>query len=145
MNKKTYNTPLPCHQLTDQIIAAFYRVLRTIGRRRGIPEGAFRDRLAAVLRAEGLWVETKKIIPMREKGQNLTNLRVDLVVEELVVVELKNVEHLTQKHLDKGTLYLDYGGYPAGLILNYGGEDPLPKRIAVPARYHKEPKPCPGS
>ena len=40
----------------------------------------------------------------------------------------------------EGTLYLDYGGYSVGLILNYGGDTPLPKRIPQPRHYHKEPK-----
>ena len=145
MSNKTYDTPLPCGQITDQVIAAFYRVIQTIGARRGVPEHAFRDRLAAVLRADGFLVEVEKQIIMKEVDQSLSDLSADLIVEELVVVELKNVEKLTKKHLAQGTLYLDYGGYPAGLILNYGGDTPMPKRNPRPQHYHKEPKKCPGS
>ena len=143
--KKTYNTPLPCHELTDKIIRAYYQVLNEFTHIKGVPESAFREYLATVLRGDGLFVETEKIIPMIKNGRSLARLRTSLVVERLVVVELKNLERVTKKHFDQGTLYLDYGGYPAGLILNYGVKNSKPQRIPPPAHYHREVKKCPGS
>ena len=145
MNKKTYNTPLPCHQLTDEIIAVFYNLINRHDHRRGIPEGAFCNMFATALRADNLFVEVEKTIPMRDQGRKITTLRADLVIERLVVIELKNVERISRKDLDQGTLYLAHGGYPAGLILNYGMEKPIPKRIPLPKHYHKECRKCPGS
>lgn len=142
--KKTYNT-LPCHGLTDRIIKAYYQVLNEVTHIKGVPDAAFREYLATVLRADGLHVESEKTILMTKDRKVIGHLRASLVVERLVVVELKNLERVTKKHLDQGTLYMDYGGYPAGLILNYGVKDPKPQRIPLPGKYHKEPKQCPGS
>jgi GxxExxY protein len=142
MKRKQYATPLPYADLTHEIIAAYYHVMDSLGARRGVPEHAFRDHLAADLRARGMSVETEKVIQMKANGQTLAELRIDIVVNGLIVIELKNVCQISSKNEDQATLYLDYGGYPAGLILNYGGKATCPQRIPLPKRYHKEPRRC---
>jgi len=136
----TYNTPLPCHQLTDTIIGIYYSVLSTFSAPGGVPERAFRDVFAQRLKQAHLKVEVEKTIHLHTSA-----LRADLVVEDLVVIEIKNVRQLSDKHMQQGTTYMEYGGYPVGLIFNYGQPDIRPKRLPRPAHYHKEPKKCPGS
>ena len=136
----TYNTLLPCHELTDTIIGIYYSVLSTFSAPRGVRETVFRDIFVARLKKARLKVEVEKPIPVHN-----SILRADIVVEDLVIVELKNVAHLSDRHLQQGTTYMEYGGYPVGLIFNYGQPDVPPRRLPRPARYHKEPKKCPGS
>jgi len=137
----TYNTPLPCHELTDTIIGIYYSVLSTFSAPGGVPEKVFRDAFVQRLKKSRLKVEVEKKIDVHN-----SILRADLVVEDLVVIELKNVRQPSDKHMQQGTTYMEYGGYPVGLIFNYGDRDaPDPKRLPRPARYHKEPKKCPGS
>jgi len=136
----TYTTPLPCHELTDTIIGIYYSVLSTFSAPGGVPERAFRDVFAQRLKQAHLKVEVEKTIHL-----HTSILRADLVVEYLVVVELKKVARLRKEHMEQGTTYMEYGGYPVGLIFNYGQPDIRPKRLPRPSRYRKEPKKCPGS
>lgn len=137
----TYTTPLPCHELTDTIIGIYYSVLSTFSAPRGVHETVFRDAFAQRLKQARLKVEVEKQIDV-----HTSKVRADLVVEDLVVIEIKNVKTLSDKHMEQGTTYMEYGGYPVGLIFNYGDrEDPGPRRLPRPSRYRKEPKKCPGS
>lgn len=141
----TYNTPLPFHELTNKIIGIYYSVLSSFSAPQGIPENIFRDKFALALQRAGFKTETEKDIPMHDQEVRLGALRADIVVNGLVVIEIKNVGRLTKKQMEQGTNYMDYGGYPVGLIFNYGQPKAKPKRIKRPASYHKEPKKCPGS
>ena len=114
----TYNTPLPCHELTEAIIGIYYSVLSTFSAPGGVPEKVFRDAFAQRLKKSRLKVEVEKKIDVHNSA-----MRADLVVEDLVVIELKNVAHLSDRHLQQGTTYMEYGGYPVGLIFNYGHPD----------------------
>ena len=143
--KKTYNIPLPCHELTKKIIESFYKTLTEFDNSKGVPEAAFSKQLAINLRQKGMDVALNKMIPMIKNGIILTCMRPSMVVEGLIVIEIKNVQHITRKHKAQGTLYLDYGGYPAGLFLNYGVDKSHIERIPLPGKYHREVKQCPGS
>ncbi len=141
----THKFSLPCYELTDIIIGIYYSVLSSFNAPRGVPEKGFRDTFVMRLRAADLKAEPEKPIVMRDNGIYIQTLYADIVVEDLVVVEIKNVGHISEKHIEQGVNYMDHGGYPVGLIFNYGQPDALPRRLPRPARYHKEPKQCPDS
>lgn len=94
--KKTYNTPLPCHELTKKIIEGFYKTLTEFDNSKGVPEAAFSKQLAINLRQKGMDVALNKLIPMIKNGIILTRMRPSMVVEGLIVIEIKNVQHITK-------------------------------------------------
>ncbi len=57
---------------------------------------------------------------MLYKGVSVGQGRIDLLVEEKLVVELKVTSHIMDAHVAQVLTYLRAGGYPLGLILNFG-------------------------
>ena len=68
----------------------------------------------------GLHVETEVRLPINYKGAQLqSKLKVDLIVESLVIVELKAVDALCAIHSAQVITYLKLTGCPAGLLINF--------------------------
>lgn len=145
MKDKNTFEKLPCSVITEKIISAYYKTLDTLGTVRGTPERVFRNEIAARIRETGLRVDVDKVIEVRAQGKVIDTAMIDIVVEGLVVVCIKNVLKLTDLHSAEGTYHMEVGGYPAGLMLNYGNKDLKPKRLTPPRHYRKGPWPCPSS
>ena len=68
----------------------------------------------------GVEFATERIVPVMYKGVDLgASHRIDLVVEETVVVEVKSVEHLLRIHQAQVLTYLRLADCPAGLLINF--------------------------
>jgi len=86
----------------------------------GLLEGAYELCLAHVLRKRGLYVERQVPMPIIIDGVNLgTPYRLDLLVENCVVVELKSVEKILPIHEAQLISYLRLGNFHLGLLLNF--------------------------
>lgn len=142
MKDKDTLKKLPCSSITDVIISAYYKTLDTLGTVRGTPERVFRSEIAARIRETGLRVETDKVIEVRAHGKVIDTAMIDIVVDGLVVVCIKNVLKLTDLHFAEGTYHMEVDGYPAGLMLNYGDKERKPKRLVPPRHYRKGPWSC---
>ena len=138
MKERKTNIPLPCEKLTDRILDGYYKTLGSLGTPRGTPVKDFRLKLQDRLKRAGLRVVLGKRIPLRPAGQ----VMIDMLVEDLVVVCVCNVHTVTDLHLAKGTYQMECGGYPAGLLLNYGSQDCKPQRLPQPRHYRQGPWPC---
>ncbi len=94
-------------------------VLRALGP--GLLESAYRRVLADELADRGLRVDTERRIPVRYKGRCYdAAYRADLVLNDLVIVELKSVERLADIHKKQLLTYLKLSGLKLGLLLNFG-------------------------
>ncbi len=113
--------------ITKAIIAAFYRLYHS--HRRGYREREFAHALALELWRQGHRVRTEVPIYRRYRGRIVGTGKVDLVVDNRVAVEIKNVRHLSQKHERQLRAYLADGGWPVGLLLNYGADEPQVRRL----------------
>jgi GxxExxY protein len=72
------------------------------------------------LKTCGLHVETEVALPIVYKGAQLqSKLKIDLIVERLVIVELKAVDALCPVHEAQVITYLKLTGCPAGLLINF--------------------------
>ena len=72
------------------------------------------------LTANGLRFECERHVPIDYKGQRVRGaLKLDLLVEDCLVVELKAVEALHQVHSAQVLTYLRLTGFPAGLLMNF--------------------------
>jgi len=104
--------------ITDAIIGAAIAVHRELGP--GLLESAYEACLTHELTQQGLKVERQKPMPVTYKGLRLDcGYRLDMLVEEKVVVEVKSVKKFDAVHEAQLLSYLRLSGCKAGLILNF--------------------------
>lgn len=105
-------------RVTEGIIGAAIEVHRALGP--GLLESAYEACLAFELAERGLRVEQQKPLPVRYKSVQLEcGYRLDLVVEQLVVVEIKAVGKLAPVHQAQLLSYLKLSELPVGLLINF--------------------------
>ncbi len=86
----------------------------------GLLESAYQECLFYKLRKEGLKVEKEKPMPLVFEEVKLDcGYRIDLLVENKVVIELKSVEALNDVHLAQTLTYMKLGNYKLGLLMNF--------------------------
>ncbi len=104
--------------LTQRIIGCAIEVHRVLGP--GLLESIYRDSLVIELQLQHLRVEIDRPVHLDYKGIRLSGtLRLDVVVEGAVVLELKAVEAILPVHSAQVITYLKLTGYPAGLLMNF--------------------------
>lgn len=107
--------------LTEKIIAAAIEVHKCFGP--GLLESVYQQALPIELRAQGLRTASQVSVPLRYKGQPLaSSLRLDLLVEDVVVVEIKAVQGLEPIHRAQLLTYLRLSGMTTGLLINFNEE-----------------------
>jgi GxxExxY protein len=105
-------------EVSGKIVRAAIEVHRELGP--GLLESAYEACLAFELMNRGLRVERQKPIPVVYKGIRLDcGYRMDLLIEDSVVVELKAVEKLERIHTAIMITYLKLSGHSLGLIFNF--------------------------
>ncbi len=109
--------------LTEAIIAAAIEVHRILGP--GLLESIYEDALVVELRLRGIQVERQVAVDVDYKGQILKGMRVDLLVDDEVVVELKAVARYPETATAQVLSYLRFTRLKRGLLLNFG----LPRLI----------------
>ena len=106
------------NRLTHEIIGAAIEVHAAIGP--GLVESIYLACLQFELATRKIRFETHRAVPIRYKGFTLdATHRVDLIVEGVVVVELKSVEHVLAVHEAQLTTYLRMTNLPLGLLINF--------------------------
>ncbi len=111
--------------LTEQIIGAAMEVHRQLGP--GLMENVYQVCLAHELDLRGVSCQREKPLPIVYKGTQLDcGYRLDFLVEDKVVVELKAVEQLLPIHEAQLLTYLKISGCKVGLLINFNV--PLLKR-----------------
>lgn len=104
--------------LTDKIINAAIEVHRSLGP--GLLESAYQECLFFELKSKNLLVQKEIPCPVVYKDIKLNHgYRIDLLVENKVVIELKTVECFTDVHTAQVLTYLKLGEYPVGLLINF--------------------------
>jgi len=104
--------------LTEQILKAAFKVHTELGP--GLLESAYEECLYYELKQAGLIVEKQKVLPLIYYEVKLdAGYRIDLLVENTVVVEVKAVEALNDVHTAQVLTYLKLSGCKIGLLLNF--------------------------
>jgi GxxExxY protein len=105
-------------EVTDRIIAAAIKVHRTLGP--GLLESAYQTCLAREFEFSGIPFEREKPVVVQYRGVALEcGYRLDFVVEEKVIVELKALESLDPLHEAQLLTYLKLTGLKVGLLINF--------------------------
>ena len=106
------------NEISHKIIGCAIEVHKQLGP--GLLESAYQECLLYELRKAGLKVIKEKPMPIVYKEIKLDHgYRIDLLVENKVVVELKTVEYLTDVHTAQILTYMKLGNYKLGLLLNF--------------------------
>ena len=106
------------NELSNKIIGCAIEVHRQLGP--GLLESAYQECLLYELRKAGLRVEKEKPMPIIYKEVVLDHgYRIDILVEEKVVIEIKTVDVLIDVHTAQVLTYLRLGNYKLGLLLNF--------------------------
>lgn len=100
------------------IIGACIEVHKALGP--GLLESAYERCLCRELELRGVSYERQRALPVRYKGLDIDcSYRLDVVVEDSIIVEIKAVEQLTRVHQAQMLTYLRLSGLPTGLIINF--------------------------
>lgn len=106
------------NQISNRIIGCAIEVHKSLGP--GLLESAYKECLFYILRKDGLKVDKEKPMPLVFEEIKLDcGYRIDLLVENKVVIEIKSVEALNDVHLAQTLTYLKIGGYKLGLLINF--------------------------
>jgi len=118
-------------EITGAIIGAAIDVHRVLGP--GLLESAYEACLAFELTERGLQVARQKELPVIYRDVHLDcGYRIDLLVENVVVVELKAIDQLAPIHEAQLLSYLKLSGCPIGLLINFNVEflkDGIKRRV----------------
>lgn len=115
--------------LTEKIIGCAFTVLNGLGP--GFLEKVYENALAHVLRKAGLRVEQQTSLVVRYDGIVVGEFQPDLLVEGVVLVELKAVKALEDAHLAQCINYLKATGLKTCLLLNFGTARLGIKRVSL--------------
>ena len=112
------------NEITYEIRGAIYEVYKNLGP--GLLESVYEEALVYELEKRGLKVERQKPVPIIYKGVTLTtDLRLDLLVEESVIVELKSVEEMKKLFSKQLLTYLRLMNKKVGLLVNFNTDNIL--------------------
>ena len=129
--RKGYVRIMTINDITYEIRGAIYDVYKELGP--GLLESVYEEALCFELEKRGLKVERQVEVPIHYKGNELkTPLRLDLLVEDKVIVELKSVEEMKPVFAKQLLTYLRLMDKRIGVLVNFNTEDILKsmKRIA---------------
>jgi len=108
----------PQRELTEKIIAAAIEVHRVLGP--GLLEAVYQRALERELCDAGLAVRAQADVPVNYKGHALESvLRLDLLVDNAVIVEIKSVAQLDDLHRAQLLTYLRLAELQVGLLINF--------------------------
>jgi len=109
---------LNLNKITDAVIGAAIEVHRGLGP--GLLESAYQECLCKELNLRGIPFEREKPLRLEYKGLELEcGYRLDILVANSVVIEIKSVETLNPVHDAQLITYLKLGGWKIGLLINF--------------------------
>jgi len=113
--------------LTEKIIGAFFKVYNKLGY--GFSEKVYENALALELRKLGLRVEQQKPIVVYYDDQVVGEYFADIVVNGIVIIELKAVRKFLEAHEAQLLNYLKATTVEVGLLLNFGPKAEFKRKV----------------
>jgi GxxExxY protein len=129
-------------QLTEKIIASFYQVYNALGY--GFLEKVYHFALLHELRKRGMEVKTQAKIDVYYDGLLIGEYYADLLVENLILVELKAAEQLTSAHEAQLLNYLKATPIEVGLLFNFGPKPQFRRKVFETAQRFPVTHPTSG-
>ena len=116
-------------ELSYKIMKAIFEVHGSLGP--GFVESIYEKALIEEFQRQGFKVETQKVIPVIYKGKKIGTHRLDIVVENKIVIELKTVESFAPYHKRQLISYLKAGGYKLGILVNFSKSKVQYRRVVI--------------
>lgn len=133
MNDLNLDPGLPHHQLSSAILGSCFEIMNDLGV--GFLESVYKNALFFALRAKGLLVENEKPFEVYFRRQRVGLYKADIVVENLIVVEIKCCKNLLPEHQAQVINYLAASNLPVGLLVNFNKKRLEYKRLHHPTHY----------
>ncbi|WP_316634807.1 GxxExxY protein [uncultured Flavobacterium sp.] len=106
------------NEISNIIIGLAIEIHKKLGS--GLLENAYKECLFYKITQRGLLVEKEKTMPLIFEDVQLDcGYRIDLLVENKFIIEIKSVESLSVNHLAQTLTYLKLGNYKLGLLINF--------------------------
>ena len=114
-------------ELTNAIIKTFYEVYNELGY--GFLEKVYQNSMYLELKNKGYKVEAQKVISVYYKGIEVGEYYADLVVEDIIILELKAAECIVKDFENQIINYLRGTDCEVGLLLNFGKKPEFKRKI----------------
>lgn len=105
-------------EVTKQIIGTFYEVYNELGH--GFLESVYENSLAIALREQGFEVVQQVSIPVYFRGNKVGDFEADILVNQIVILELKAARTIDPSHIAQLLHYLKATQIEVGLLFNFG-------------------------
>ena len=116
-------------ETTDIILKNFYAVYKELGY--GFLQRVYQNAMFFALQEAGLKVEAQRRIKVFFRGREVGDYFADLIVNDVVIIELKAAVTLTQEHEMQLVNYLKATEIEVGLLLNFGKEPEFERKVWV--------------
>ena len=120
--------------ITEKILRAYYRVYNRLGY--GFLERVYENALFIACRDEGLDVRRQAKIDVYFEGQRVGNYQADMIIDNVVIVEIKAAETLCAEHEAQLINYLRATSCEVGLLLNFGKKPQYQRKLFTNDRKH---------
>jgi GxxExxY protein len=117
MQDEEKESHLPHFELTRTILGCCFEVMKEVGP--GFQERVYKNALLITMKQKGLQVEIEKPFEVGFRGKVIGRYSADLVVEKMVIVELKCCERIICEHQAQLFNYLKVSELPIGLLVNF--------------------------
>jgi len=114
-------------EITSKVINAFYKVYNTLGY--GFLEKVYENAMRIELMKMGIFVEQQKNIKVYYESEMVGDYFADLLINDLVIVELKAAENICEEHEAQLLNYLKATDVEVGLLLNFGKTPEVRRKI----------------
>ena len=110
------------NEIAYKIVGCAIEVHKQLGP--GLLESIYEECLKEELLQQGLFVQSQVKVPVYYKGKKVKeDLKLDILVENLIIVEIKAVEHMIPVYKAQLLSYLKLTGKPKGLLINFHTEN----------------------
>ena len=110
------------NDLAYKIVGCAIEVHQELGP--GLLESVYEKCLIHELKLKGLEVSSQQLVPLSYKGESIDcNLKIDLIVNDLIIIELKAIEVILPVHQAQLLTYLKLLQKPKGLLINFNCEN----------------------
>ena len=114
-------------ELTEKIIKAFYKVYNTLGY--GFLEKVYENAIYIELEAIGFNIKKQEPIKVYYEGKEVGVYFADLIVNDIIIIELKATEYLIEENESQLINYLKATEMEVGLLLNFGKKPEVKRKV----------------
>jgi GxxExxY protein len=120
--------------LSDAILNVFYEVYNELGY--GFLEKVYQNAMYLELKSKGFKVEAQKQIKVYYKNELVGDFIADLLIDDVIILELKACDNLVKAHYAQTLNYLKATNIEIGLLLNFGEKPEIKRLIFTNNRKH---------